>query len=59
MKKYKLLITTSGVGSRLGDITKYTNKSLIKVGSKPVISHIVDLYPEDIEIVVTLGYFGI
>jgi NDP-sugar pyrophosphorylase family protein len=58
MKKYKLLITTSGVGSRLGDITKYTNKSLIKVGSKPVISHIVDLYPEDIEIVVTLGYFG-
>ena len=58
MSIYKVLITTSGIGSRLGDITKYTNKSLVKIGSKPVISHIVDLYPKNIEIVITLGYFG-
>ena len=26
-----VLITTSGIGERLGTITKYTNKSLVKV----------------------------
>src|SRR6266496_304514 len=56
MTQYKLLITTSGVGSRLGDLTRHTNKALIKVGGKPVISHIIDTYPTDIDIVVTLGY---
>ena len=39
---YKVLITTSGVGSRLGDLTNYTNKCLIRVGKKPAISYIVE-----------------
>ncbi len=56
--KYKVLLLTSGVGGRLGNCTNYTNKSLIRVGNKPAISHIVDCYDEDIEFVVTLGYFG-
>jgi len=56
--EYKVLITTSGVGSRLGDLTKYTNKALVRVGRKPVISYIVEAYPPDVEIVVTLGYYG-
>jgi NDP-sugar pyrophosphorylase family protein len=55
---YKVLITTSGIGSRLGEFTKFTNKSLLRVGKKPVISHIIESYPLDIEIVITLGYFG-
>jgi NDP-sugar pyrophosphorylase family protein len=54
----KLFITTSGIGSRLYELTKYTNKSMIKIGKKPVISYIIDEYPEDIEIVVSLGYYG-
>lgn len=58
MGEYKVLLTTSGVGSRLGDLTKYTNKSLVRVGKKPAISYIVESYPEDIEIVVTIGYYG-
>ena len=56
--KYKVLITTSGVGSRLGKITNYTNKSLVRVGEKPSICHIVDSYPKNTEFVITLGYFG-
>lgn len=56
--KLKVLITTSGVGSRLGDFTLYTNKSLVKVGDKLVISHIVENYPEETEYVITLGFFG-
>ena len=55
---YKVLITTSGIGSRLGDLTNYTNKSLVRIGKKPAISYIVENYDNDIEIVITLGYFG-
>lgn len=58
MAEYKVLITSSGLGSRLGNITKFTNKSLVRVGNKPVISHIIESYPEDIEFIVTLGHYG-
>ena len=58
MVEYKVLIPTSGIGSRLGDLTKYTSKSLVRVGKKPAISYIVESYPENVELVVTLGYFG-
>ena len=58
MVNYKVLITTSGTGSRLGEITQYTNKALVKVGKKPTISYIVESYPKNTEFVVTLGYFG-
>ena len=54
----KVFITTSGIGSRLLELTKYTNKSMIKIGKKPVISYIIDEYPEDAEFVISLGYFG-
>lgn len=54
----KVFITTSGIGSRLLDLTKYTNKSMIKIGKKPVISYIIDEYPDDTEFVISLGYFG-
>ena len=57
-QKCKILITTSGIGSRLGDLTKYTNKCLVNVGDKPAISHIIEHYPDNSEYVVTLGYFG-
>ena len=56
--KHKVLITTSGIGSRLGKITNYTNKCLVRVGSKPVISHIIESYPKETKFVITLGYFG-
>ena len=55
---YKVLITTSGLGSRLGDLTKYTNKSLVRVGKKPTLSYIIEAYPDDVELVITVGHFG-
>jgi len=58
MSEYKVLLTTSGIGSRLGDLTTFTNKSLVRVVDKPCISHILDNYSDDIEIVVTLGHYG-
>lgn len=58
MKNTTVLITTSGVGERLGELTKYTNKALVRIGNKPVISHIIEAYPKGTRFVVTLGYFG-
>lgn len=58
MAEYKVLLTTSGLGSRLGNLTKFTNKSLVRVGDKPIISHIIESYPEDVEFVITLGHYG-
>ena len=55
---YKVLITTSGIGRRLGDLTKYTNKSLIKVGDKLAICHIIEKYNKCVEFIITLGYYG-
>ena len=54
----KVLITTSGIGSRLGNLTKFTNKALVRVGRRPAISYIIDEYPKDAEFVVTLGHYG-
>jgi NDP-sugar pyrophosphorylase family protein/thiamine kinase-like enzyme len=55
---FKVLVTTSGVGSRLGEFTKFTNKSLLRIGNKPAISYIIESYPQNTEFVITLGYFG-
>jgi len=53
-----VVITTSGIGSRLGDLTKHTNKCLVRVDDKPAISHIIESYPNDTNFVITLGHYG-
>jgi NDP-sugar pyrophosphorylase family protein len=53
-----VLITTSGTGDRLGTFTKYTNKSLVNVGDKYAICHIIENYDVDTEFIITIGYFG-
>lgn len=58
MEGIKVLIPTSGLGSRLGNITKYTNKSLVRVGDVASISYIINSYPSNTEFVITLGHYG-
>jgi NDP-sugar pyrophosphorylase family protein len=58
MEEFKVLITTSGLGSRLGELTDYTNKALVRINDKPSLSHIIESYNQDIEFVITLGHFG-
>ena len=53
-----VLITTSGTGERLGEITKHTNKSLVKVGDKYAICYIIERYPVGTEFIVTIGHHG-
>lgn len=55
-----ILITTSGIGSRLGKLTKYTNKALIKIGDKLAIDYIIKRYMShlNVKFYVTLGYYA-
>ena len=39
---YSVVILTAGIGSRLNNLTKNINKSLVSVANRPVISHIID-----------------
>lgn len=54
--EYKVVIPSAGLGSRLGSLTQNLNKSLLSIDSKPIISHIVEKFPKNIEIVVAVGY---
>ena len=57
-KDYSVVITTSGIGSRLGELTKFTNKSLVRVGKRPALSYIIESYPKETPLVVTIRHFG-
>ena len=52
------MIPTAGVGSRLGSLTKYINKSLVSIANRPTISHVIEQFPEDCEFVIALGHKG-
>lgn len=54
--KYRVLIPTAGLGSRLKGLSKNINKALISIAHKPAISYIIDKFPTDIEFVIPLGY---
>ena len=54
----KVLIPTAGIGSRLGDLTSHYNKAMVPLGKRPIISHIMDMYPASTEFVIALGYKG-
>lgn len=55
---YKVLITTAGIGQRLGFLTKFTNKALVRVGKKPALAYVIEAYPEDVPLVIVTGYFA-
>jgi dTDP-glucose pyrophosphorylase len=56
--KYKVLIPTAGVGSRLGNHCDHVNKTLVPVANRPIISYIIEKFPKDIEIIIDLGHKG-
>ena len=53
-----VIIPTAGIGSRLDLNTKHFNKSMIQIGDTPVISKIIDSYPNDFKFIVITGYKG-
>lgn len=57
-RNYKVLIPTAGVGSRLGNHCDHVNKTLVPVANRPIISYIIDKFPENVELVIDLGHKG-
>ena len=55
---YRIVIPTAGIGSRLQNLTKHLNKSLVSLSNRPILSHIIDQFPKTSEFVIALGYKG-
>jgi NDP-sugar pyrophosphorylase family protein len=55
---YKVVIPVAGTGSRLGGMTRYLNKCLVSIGNKPALSRIIEMFPDDTEFVIPVGYKG-
>ena len=51
-----VLILAAGYGTRLKNLTKNINKVLLPINNKAIISHIIDMFPINYDIVITLGY---
>ena len=53
---YRVCIPTAGSGSRLGNFTKFINKSLVSIANRPTLCHIIEQFPSDTEFVLALGF---
>lgn len=51
-----VLILTAGYGRRMGMFSRMVNKSLIPYNNKPLISHIIDRFPDGTKFVVAVGH---
>ena len=56
MDNYKVCILAAGVGNRMGALSEHINKAILPVNFKAVISHIIEKFPENIEIVIAVGH---
>ncbi len=54
----RVCIPTAGIGSRLGELTKFVNKSLVSIANRPILSHLIEQFSEDCEFVIALGFKG-
>jgi len=53
-----VIIPTPGLGNRMGALTKNLNKALLPYKEKPIISHIIENFPDDTKFIVILGYLA-
>ncbi|MBY0540642.1 MAG: CBS domain-containing protein, partial [Campylobacterales bacterium] len=44
LKPNWVVIMAGGLGTRLGELTKDTPKPMLKVGAKPIVEHIIDMF---------------
>ena len=55
---YDVFIPTAGLGSRLDDLSKTLNKSLLPINHKPIISHIIEKCPDAKTYHIAIGFKG-
>ncbi len=53
---YKVCILAAGAGTRMGELSNNINKAVLPINFKAVISHIVEKFSKEIEIVVAVGH---
>ena len=53
-----VIIPTAGLGSRMGNYTKHINKALLPYKGRPVLSHIIDQFPNDTRFIIPVGYLA-
>ncbi len=53
-----VLILTAGTGSSLREFTTHTNKGLLPIQNRAILSHIIEKFPIDYEFVIAVGYKG-
>jgi choline kinase len=58
MSAFRVCLPTAGIGSRLGERTRYLNKSLVGVANRPILSHLIEMFPDDTRFVIALGHKG-
>lgn len=51
-----ICILAAGLGSRLNELTTHTNKALVPINGKAIISHIIDRFPKEYDLVIAIGY---
>jgi choline kinase/thiamine kinase-like enzyme len=56
--KRTVVIPAAGLGARLGDFTKNYSKAMCTLGKKPIISHIIEKFDDNDEIIILTGYKG-
>jgi len=54
--KFKVCILAAGIGSRMGLLTKKISKTLLPIDSKAVLSHIIEKFNPNVEIVIAVGH---
>lgn len=54
--EYKVCILAGGSAPQMGELTKNINASVLPVNFKGTISYIIDKFPENVEIIVIVGY---
>ena len=55
-KDYKVCILAAGKGIRLGRLTANVNKAMLPIDFKAGISHIIEKFSKETEIVIAVGY---
>lgn len=55
---YRVCVPCAGIGSRLGHLTQFINKSLVSIANRPTLSHLIEQFPSDVEFVIALGHKG-
>lgn len=53
-----VLILAAGYGRRMGPLSEMINKSLVPYKQKPLLSHIIEKFPDDTKFVIACGFLG-